>query len=52
VAAASATVGSERRMATLDFAAAGFCALALLLMWLGATQLLVNAGRARGPQRS
>jgi len=52
VAAASAAVGSERRMATLDFAAAGFCALALLLMWLGATQLLVNAGRARGPQRS
>jgi len=52
VAAASAAVGSERRMAALDFAAAGFCTLALLLMWLGATQLLVNAGRARGPRRS
>ncbi|MGN5476182.1 MauE/DoxX family redox-associated membrane protein [Cupriavidus basilensis] len=52
VAAASAAAGSGRAMSALDLAAAGFIALALLLMWLGATQLLVNAGRARGPVRA
>ncbi|WP_454735597.1 MauE/DoxX family redox-associated membrane protein [Cupriavidus necator] len=46
-AAASSATGAERALAPLDFAAAGFCALALLLMWLAATQLLANAGRAR-----
>jgi len=51
-AAASAAKGSARAMAALDYAAAGFCAVALLLMWLGATQLLVNAGRAHGAARA
>lgn len=50
--AASAAAGNGRAMSALDFAAAGFCTLALLLMWLGATQLLANAGRARGPVRA
>lgn len=52
IAAASAAGGNGRAMSALDYAAAGFIALALLLMWLGATQLLVNAGRARGPVRA
>ncbi|QYY28826.1 hypothetical protein K2O51_00935 [Cupriavidus pinatubonensis] len=52
IAAASAAVGNGRAMSALDYAAAGFIALALLLMWLGATQLLVNAGRVRGPVRA
>lgn len=46
-AAASAATAPARALAPLDFAGAGFCALALLLMWLAATQLLANAGRAR-----
>uniref|UniRef100_UPI003F49A608 MauE/DoxX family redox-associated membrane protein n=1 Tax=Cupriavidus necator TaxID=106590 RepID=UPI003F49A608 len=46
-AAASAATAPARALAALDFAAAGFCALALLLMWLAATQLLANADRAR-----
>ncbi len=52
IAAASAAAGNGRPMSALDYAAAGFIALTLLLMWLGATQLLVNAGRARGPERA
>ncbi len=52
IAAASAGTGNGRSMTALDFAAAGFIALALLLMWLGATQLLVNAGRAQGTVRA
>ncbi|MNJ03291.1 hypothetical protein D3C73_1635530 [compost metagenome] len=47
VAAASAAAAPMRALAPLDFAAAGFCALALLLMWLASTQLLANAARAR-----
>ncbi len=43
-----AGTGMARALGTLDWAAAAFCALALLLLWLAATQLLVNAGRARG----
>ena len=37
---------APRAFTLLDTLAAGFCALALLLLWLGATQLLVNADRA------
>jgi len=48
LAAASARAGETRVLGALDYAAAGFCALAVLLLWLAATQLLVNAGRARG----
>ncbi|MBP0637709.1 MauE/DoxX family redox-associated membrane protein [Cupriavidus sp. AcVe19-6a] len=46
-AAASAAAAPTRALAPLDFAAAGFCALALLLMWLASTQLLANAARTR-----
>jgi hypothetical protein len=46
-AAVSAASGSPRALAPLDYAAASFCAVALLLIWQAATQLLVNAGRAR-----
>lgn len=47
IAAAGLAAGTAPRAFTLlDTLAAGFCALALLLLWLGATQLLVNADRA------
>ncbi len=45
-AAGLAADAAPRPFAMLDSLAAGFCALALLLLWLGATQLLVNADRA------
>jgi hypothetical protein len=48
LAAWSAIDGTQRQLGILDFAAAAFSAFAMLLMWLLATQLLVNAGRTNG----
>ncbi|MGE8369180.1 MULTISPECIES: MauE/DoxX family redox-associated membrane protein [unclassified Cupriavidus] len=50
-AAGLAADAAPRAFTLPDYLAAGFCALALLLLWLGATQVLVNADRAAAPSR-